>query len=511
MSSEVRAVRPATRPSTSARARRTTDRPAPIVGPDSVRRVALELQLGWLAGADRGAVRAALGRGDLEGALALLESERVQDPDDEDVARGIDTVCRAQEEQVVARLGGYEAVPRRVKPIEPGPDRRDGLTVLAEVDGAATVARVLQQTMLPPLRAARLLESMRRQGTLEIAPARPHRPRTSGNDEEAAASQRATPTSVVPLIEALRIMAAPDSRPPPSAAPAEESRQPRFEPETHDAESTRVIDAGLATARPPPMPAEDGLEDITTRETRHADLQGAAGASTSVHDDRATPPKSPRTPTPPPADVRSAASTRSRRVARAADEDEDDIIDLDEVDRSPRRRRSPWSPAVVLALAAAMAITAASVAVVITSRIAPPPAAQPPPTIVVQAPQPAVAAPPPAAAAPAPVADTIRVKVEATPKANKLWLDDVPMAEGAELTMQRDGRVHVIRAEAFGYKTRRVTFEAAGDVTLVIALERVLERGGDAAAGSGPAAPVPPPRREPTPAAPALSDPSSPL
>lgn len=503
LSGESRAVRPATQRSASVRPRRNTERPMPIVGPDSVPRAVFEVQLGWLAGPERGEVREALGQGELEKALGLLEAEQKESPDDDDVARGIETVSRALEEQVVGRLGGYDAVPRRVKPIEPGPDRRDGLTVLSEVDGSTSIDDILRRTMIPRLRAARLLESMRRQGTLHIAVGRPR-----ARDEDAA--RRETPTSVVPLMDALRIMAAHDSKPPPPVTTNQGSQRPNFEPDAHDPESLRVLDASLETARPPAMyvDGEARFDDATRRETSEPE-RSSAPSSVRMEGRTPVPPSLRSTPTPGAATPRpsSVVTARNRRVPREEEEVEE-AADSERGLSPPRRsRRSPWSPAVMLSLAAAMAITAASVAVVITSRLGAPPAGQTPPTIVVQAPQPAVAAPPAAAAptrapAAAPPSDDITVKVEATPKSTKLWLDDIPVPEGGEQTIQRDGRVHVIRAEAVGYKTRRVTFEAAGDVTLVIALERFLERGPEAAGPRPGGGAPPPPKAEPAPAAP---------
>jgi hypothetical protein len=81
------------------------------------------------------------------------------------------------------------------------------------------------------------------------------------------------------------------------------------------------------------------------------------------------------------------------------------------------------------------------------------------------APKPAVEELPSAAAAVEPEPVTVRFRV--SPSTASLFLDDTEVSPETEsAALPRDGRKHVLRAEAAGYQTGRLEFVATEDATL---------------------------------------------
>lgn len=148
-------------------------------------------------------------------------------------------------------------------------------------------------------------------------------------------------------------------------------------------------------------------------------------------------------------------------------------------------------PGGVIGLAAvAVLLSFVAVIIALTRHDAPPsPAAQPTPTPVPTT-QPVQ---PPAPTQPAVVApDTMHVVIDASPREARVFLDDVLLTgHPIDQIIQRDGKKHVIRVEAIGYKTSKTTFEASADTKLIIALELVPMR----VAPPPTAAPAAPPPR----------------
>jgi serine/threonine-protein kinase len=82
-------------------------------------------------------------------------------------------------------------------------------------------------------------------------------------------------------------------------------------------------------------------------------------------------------------------------------------------------------------------------------------------------------APPPVAAAVEPAPADIRLLVRASPPSARVTVDDrILPGNPYAITLPRDGASHTVLAEADGFVSREDRFDATGDMTLVIALER---------------------------------------
>jgi hypothetical protein len=83
------------------------------------------------------------------------------------------------------------------------------------------------------------------------------------------------------------------------------------------------------------------------------------------------------------------------------------------------------------------------------------------------------AAPPPAASPVEPAPADIRLLVRASPPSARVRVDDRTLPGNPyAITLPRDGASHTVLAEADGFVPREDRFDATGDMTLVIALER---------------------------------------
>ena len=66
---------------------------------------------------------------------------------------------------------------------------------------------------------------------------------------------------------------------------------------------------------------------------------------------------------------------------------------------------------------------------------------------------------------------TLVLHIELTPPHARVFLDDVLLTKPYDMVIPKTGRVHTIRAEGLGYKTRKTTFVANGDTNLILALD----------------------------------------
>ncbi len=85
----------------------------------------------------------------------------------------------------------------------------------------------------------------------------------------------------------------------------------------------------------------------------------------------------------------------------------------------------------------------------------------------------ALTAPPTVAAAPSPQQEEVRLVVRVSPAGARLLLDGAPLSSGGyEGQLVKDGRVHLVRAEAPGFLAQEEMITASNDLVVKLVLER---------------------------------------
>ena len=75
------------------------------------------------------------------------------------------------------------------------------------------------------------------------------------------------------------------------------------------------------------------------------------------------------------------------------------------------------------------------------------------------------------------IGEPIKLSIDASPKGVHVYLDDQLLrGERIERSLPRDGKSHVVKVEAIGYRPRSTTFAATGDTRLIVALELLPTR-----------------------------------
>lgn len=408
--------------------------PRVAIGSPNVQRVpqrewelALKDRLTWLDESQRREIFAAIARQEIARAHSVLLNERERQPKNITVQRAYEAFRKLAIQDLESVLGGLQLVPRKRPEASNVAATGQLRALLAHVDGHTPYEGLIRGSGLDRLRAIELLVELIEHRLIGVDPKEPMRALPPRDD-------RATmpdPEEVANQMALMRGMPTPSATP---AVKAELARVPSPQSVLVDSES-EVPTVERPAEVEPVAPLEPGREPA---------VAAAAPPVVAV----AAPPRQEPTPAPVAQPAQSVATPRARGGSRI------------------------WP----FALAAVVATGVAAVAVLAAMREAPPPSEPLGQTAL--APQSAVAAAPASvtssAATPGAAKKTMQLTLEIQPDYARAYLDGVLLTTSARVqNLPRDGRKYVLRVEAPGFLPHESSFEANGDVRLVIGLNRL--------------------------------------
>lgn len=480
--------------------------------------------LAWLDGERRVQLEVALGRNDFARAVTMLDEERNRFPKNLTIVKAIQAVEAAARAYWSTRIGSFDRVPIRVGSLPRGRVSAEH-TILKLADGVATIEDILRVSPFPDHRTLEALADLAQKGVISSRPppkkssdAPPAGPKSLslpplGDDPE----PRESPPPDLPRsasIDGIRFSPRPPNVTPRvgmSIAELIAEANQEMGRETLPDPVEVLTRAAMTREDPPttrPNPREaSALEDDDVPEILKPSSLAPAPAIASRLPASLDPAASRDIPTPPEgsttrrrslADDAAPSSVAAMAASLLADEarERDSVIPaapprfarFDDVG-SPNTSRSatPSAPMaappregprlsfVIMLVLAGLAAAASATALYLVVR-RPNEVPQPPPPAATAAPKPtSTAVATQTASAPAstsvPTMSTLALHIELTPPHARIFLDDVLLTKPYDAVIPKTGRVHNIRAEALGYKTRKTTFVANGDTNLIIALD----------------------------------------